>query len=111
MKKTDSSSFKLKRNARNLMHHACRLFLFCCGLTSLSACQSETEETSYPPIITDFAPTHVTLHPRTAKQQYSGELHLAQFHDFYTAATFPVVYNGDITAQSENPVVFIPIIP
>ena len=53
------------------------------------------------PIITDFAPTHVTLHPRTAKQQYSGELHLAQFHNFYTAATFPVVYNGDITTKAD----------
>lgn len=58
MKKTDSSSFKFKRNARNLMHHAGCLFLFCCGLTALSACQSETEETSYPPIITDFANLH-----------------------------------------------------
>ncbi|MBD5313820.1 MAG: tRNA-dihydrouridine synthase family protein [Bacteroides sp.] len=42
---------------------------------------------------------HVTIHPRTASQQYGGELHYDQFEEMLHTFEHPVVFNGDI----ENP--------
>lgn len=42
--------------------------------------------------------SRVTVHPRTARQQYQGELWLDEFGAFLQASAHPVVYNGDITA-------------
>ncbi len=41
--------------------------------------------------------THVTLHPRTARQQYEGDLHMDQFARFLESSRHPVIYNGDLT--------------
>ena len=41
--------------------------------------------------------THVTLHPRTARQQYEGELHMDEFARFLESSRHPVIYNGDLT--------------
>lgn len=40
--------------------------------------------------------THVTLHPRTAQQQYSGTLHYDQIQLFSDIISHPMVLNGDI---------------
>lgn len=40
--------------------------------------------------------SHVTLHPRTARQQYTGDIDMSRFSEFIAEATFPVVYNGEI---------------
>lgn len=48
------------------------------------------------PIIAAVNPVHVSLHPRTARQQYGGEINMEQFGRFYDEAPFPVVYNGDL---------------
>ena len=45
--------------------------------------------------------SHVTLHPRTAKQQYTGDIDMAAFARFMTEATFPVVYNGEIHSVAD----------
>ena len=41
---------------------------------------------------------HVTVHPRTARQQYSGELFMDEFGKILLASSHPVIYNGDLTA-------------
>lgn len=43
----------------------------------------------------------VTVHPRTAAQQYGGELHLEAFAALADALAHPVIYNGDIATPSD----------
>ena len=45
--------------------------------------------------------SHVTLHPRTAKQQYTGDIDMSRFSEFIAEATFPVVYNGEIHSMTD----------
>ena len=45
--------------------------------------------------------SHVTLHPRTAKQQYTGDIDMSRFSEFIAEATFPVVYNGEIHSMAD----------
>jgi len=45
--------------------------------------------------------SHVTLHPRYAKQQYGGEVYLDQFAEFLDVSKNPVVYNGDILTPED----------
>lgn len=49
-------------------------------------------------IINGMPLTHLTVHPRTVSQQYSGELHFDEFGQLLAAAEHPVIFNGDITA-------------
>lgn len=49
------------------------------------------------PYLNSVKLNHITMHPRTAKQQYGGELNLNQFSEFLSLSKNPVVYNGDIT--------------
>lgn len=39
---------------------------------------------------------HLTVHPRTASEQYSGTLHMDMLAEIISASTAPVVYNGGI---------------
>lgn len=39
---------------------------------------------------------NIYVHPRTARQNYSGELHLDQFGEFLAESVNPIVFNGDI---------------
>lgn len=39
---------------------------------------------------------HITVHPRVAKQQYSGEIFFDKFEEIFQESKNPVVYNGDI---------------
>lgn len=41
------------------------------------------------------------IHPRVARQQYSGELFLDSFAEFLDASSNPVVFNGDIRTPGE----------
>ena len=50
------------------------------------------------PFLNELKLKHITLHPRVAKQQYGGELHLDQFEEFLKQSVNPVIYNGDIKA-------------
>ncbi len=43
----------------------------------------------------------LTVHPRTARQQYSGELHMGEFGELLKVSAHPVVYNGDILEPSD----------
>lgn len=40
--------------------------------------------------------TNIYVHPRVARQQYGGELHLEQFEKMLSASKNPIVFNGDI---------------
>lgn len=47
-------------------------------------------------ILNDASLSQVTIHPRTGKQQYKGEVYLDEFSEMLTAIKHPVIYNGDI---------------
>ena len=52
-------------------------------------------------IINAMPLSHLTLHPRTAVQQYSGAVYFDEFAEFKQRIIHPVIYNGDITAPSQ----------
>lgn len=52
-------------------------------------------------IINDMPLTHLTVHPRTASQQYGGGLHLGEFGALLDESVHPVVFNGDITSPAD----------
>ena len=43
-----------------------------------------------------ISPKQVTVHPRTGRQQYKGDLLLEEMNDFLSMCHYPVVYNGEI---------------
>lgn len=45
--------------------------------------------------------SRLTVHPRTARQQYQGELWMDEFSTLLSASAHPVIYNGDITLPSQ----------
>lgn len=45
--------------------------------------------------------SHITMHPRFAKQQYGGEPDLEQFAAFLEASDKPVIYNGDLRTPED----------
>ncbi len=48
------------------------------------------------PILNDTPLAHLTIHPRIAKQMYSGELLMNSFAELYDSAANPIIYNGEI---------------
>lgn len=44
---------------------------------------------------------HVTVHPRTAVQQYKGELHLNALSVFASRLKHPVIFNGEVSTPVE----------
>lgn len=53
------------------------------------------------PILNDLKLTHITLHPRIARQQYGGEVDMEQFESFLSHSKNPVVYNGDLRTPED----------
>lgn len=43
---------------------------------------------------------HVAVHPRTASQQYAGELHTGEFRAVCATLPHPVIWNGEITSPA-----------
>ena len=54
------------------------------------------EWTKLLPFLNEIPLSHITVHPRTASQQYGGEIHLNEFCKIFDQSKNPVVYNGDI---------------
>ena len=52
-------------------------------------------------IISNVPLTHITVHPRTASQQYSGSLYLDEFKEIMDALQCPVIFNGDIVIPDD----------
>lgn len=53
------------------------------------------------PVIEEYAPMHLSVHPRVAAQQYGGELHMAEFGRLYEVTSLPLVYNGDVRSLDD----------
>lgn len=53
------------------------------------------------PVINSMPLTHVTLHPRTASQQYSGELRIDRVGGFVYAVRHPVIFNGELRTPAD----------
>lgn len=48
------------------------------------------------PFLDMIKPSHVTVHPRTGRQQYKGELIIDEFEALLSECHYPIVYNGEI---------------
>ena len=44
---------------------------------------------------------HLTVHPRTAKQQYKGEVYIDEFAKIYDYSTLALIYNGDLKSVAD----------
>lgn len=51
-------------------------------------------------IINGMPLRHVTIHPRTAEQQYKGDLLLAEMTDLISRLRHPIIFNGEISTPS-----------
>ena len=63
--------------------------------------QDPEEWKSLIPYLNQMDLQQITLHPRIAKQQYSGELYMEQFSEFLKQSKNPVIYNGDIKSVED----------
>lgn len=52
-------------------------------------------------IINRLPLTHLTVHPRVARQQYGGTPDMDAFRSIFTEARVPVVYNGDLRTPAD----------
>lgn len=53
------------------------------------------------PVLNEIPLRFIALHPRTGKQQYSGELDYESFGDFLRESRNPVVFNGGIRTPQD----------
>ncbi|MBO4288397.1 MAG: tRNA-dihydrouridine synthase family protein, partial [Kiritimatiellae bacterium] len=56
---------------------------------------------AWMPMLNEFPLCEVTIHARTAKQMYAGEVDLEAFADAAARCRHPVVYNGDLFSLEE----------
>lgn len=61
----------------------------------------QNEWMTLAPVINRMPLTHVTLHPRTAIQQYSGELQLDHVGEFVNEVQHPVIFNGELHTPAD----------
>ncbi|MDE5840051.1 MAG: tRNA-dihydrouridine synthase family protein [Muribaculaceae bacterium] len=52
-------------------------------------------------ILNDMPLRHVAVHPRTARQQYKGELLMTGINMFTSGLHHPVIFNGGVTSPSD----------
>lgn len=48
------------------------------------------------PYLNEVTLNHIVVHPRVARQQYTGEINLDQFNAILEKSFNPIIYNGDI---------------
>lgn len=53
------------------------------------------------PVLNRMRLSHVTMHPRTGRQQYKGETDMTAFAEFLKESAHPVVYNGDVKGAEQ----------
>ncbi len=61
-------------------------------------------EEEYRPLLetlNELKLNHISVHPRTAKDQYSGELHEEAFSEIYRLSRNPIVYNGELKTPAD----------
>lgn len=44
---------------------------------------------------------HLTVHPRTSKQQYKGQVDIEEFAKIYEQCKLPLIYNGDLKSVTD----------
>lgn len=52
-------------------------------------------------ILNALSLTHIAVHPRTARQQYRGDLHIDAFEALLAASKHPVIFNGEIHTPTD----------
>ena len=60
-----------------------------------------SESLSLVDILNSMKLRHITVHPRTATQQYKGELQLDAMDGFASVLKHPVVFNGEVSSPSD----------
>ena len=60
-----------------------------------------TEWRGVMPVLNSLDLRHVDVHPRVARQQYGGELHMDQFEALLAESRNPVVFNGEIKTPAD----------
>ena len=60
-----------------------------------------SESLSLVDILNSMKLRHITVHPRTATQQYKGELQLDAMDEFASVLKHPVVFNGEVSSPSD----------
>lgn len=63
--------------------------------------QDPTEWARLIPYLNQVKLKHIAVHPRVAKQQYSGDIDYEQFEAILKESTNPVIYNGDIKTPED----------
>lgn len=63
--------------------------------------KEENEWENLLEILNTIPLTHITLHPRIARQQYGGEINIEAFRRFVDKSKNKVIYNGDITSPED----------
>ncbi len=53
------------------------------------------------PYLNDIKLDHITVHPRVARQQYSGEINFDQFKDILEQSHNHIIYNGDLHTMED----------
>ena len=48
------------------------------------------------PLMELIKPKHITVHPRTGRQQYKGDLDIGQFEAILAVSAWPIIYNGGL---------------
>lgn len=63
--------------------------------------EGKDEWTALLPILNEAPLHHITLHPRTGRQMYKGEVDMDAFRDFCAECKKPLIYNGDLMTLSD----------
>lgn len=53
------------------------------------------------PLLNEVSLDHITVHPRVARQQYSGEIDFERFGKILQMSKNPIVYNGDLLSPED----------
>lgn len=53
------------------------------------------------PLFDIIQPSHITIHPRTGREQYKGEFHWQQFEAILKTSNYPIIFNGGINSMTD----------
>lgn len=53
------------------------------------------------PVLSSYPLANITIHPRTGRQQYAGQVDLDTFEQAYRQFQCPIVYNGDLCTPED----------
>lgn len=63
--------------------------------------EESAEYRALMPLINDMPLEYITVHPRVARQQYSGDLHFDEFAHFCSRSAHPIIFNGDLQSVED----------